>query len=259
MKRRFRFLVPALAILLGASGAYAISESQATAGRLLLRRYADAVVTVRGTITMKVAMNDHLVPAPDTTIDISGTVVTPTGLVVSSMSAIDPEAVFENMKSRMPGRGGDITMGPSEYKNLRFQFGDGSEIDAKVVWKDADRDMILLAPASNLPAGQTLTCVDLKHAPPAATVLGNYFQIARMSGTLHWAPVVRPVTVMGIIERPHRLLLTTADSPGCPVFDDQGHVLGVCLRVLAKNIPEGYVVVPASAVADAVSQEAGQF
>lgn len=253
MKMRCRILVPALTIALGASAARALPDAQATAGRLLLRHYADAVVTIKGTITMKVMMNNRLLPFPDTKVHICGTVISPQGLVVSSLSAVDPHALFEAMKAKMPGGGSNVDLGPTEFKNLRFQFGDGTEVDAKIVYRDAARDLVLLAPDSSLPAGQTLTCVDLQQAPLGATVLGNYFEIARLSETLQRAAVVRPVTVIGIIERPHRVLLTTADAAGCPVFNDEGHVLGVCLQVLTNNVPSGDVVMPASAIAEAVS------
>ena len=61
--------------------------------------------------------------------------------------------------------------------------------------------------------------------------------------------LVRPSTVTGIIERPNRLLLVSTDSfgdaLGCPVFDSDGNVLGICVRYIEKGLPKGTVLIPA--------------
>lgn len=256
MKPSFRVVLAVAAAALTAPLVPAMPEAQATAGRLLLRNYADAVVSIKGSITMRVLVNDRSMPFPETKINATGTVISPMGLVVSSLSMVDPHALFESMRAKMPGGGSGVVLGNTQYKDLEIVLGDGTEMDARVAWKDKDRDLVLLAPKSAPSANQSLTYVKLADAVPYATVLGDYFEIARMPAALQSAPAVRPVTVTGIIERPHRVLLTTADAVGCPVFDPKGHVLGICLRVMSDNNPIGLVVVPASAVANDVSQAA---
>ncbi|HTT57145.1 MAG TPA: trypsin-like peptidase domain-containing protein [Opitutaceae bacterium] len=251
-------IAPSLALLLALTAAIApagraMPESEATPGRLILRRYADAIVTVRGSVVLNVAMDERSLPAQESKLDVSGTVITPTGLVVTSFSLTDPKAIFESMRAKLPG-GQNFKLAQSSYKDLRIVFGDGTELPVQVVWRDADRDVAMLAPANPLPAGRTLTCVNLNEAPAGAVVLGAYFEISRAGEVLHRTPMVLPCTVFGIVERPRRMLLMNTEAVGCPIFDTQGRALGICLRLVVNNEFSSYVVVPSSDLVDIASQ-----
>jgi hypothetical protein len=235
---------------------WALPDTEGAAGRVILRRYADAVVAVKATLNMKMTVGGREMPPTDTKIDVNGTVIAPTGLTVTSLSAIDTKTIFENMRAQMSSGGMTVELGQTEFKGLRLWLADGTEVPAKVVWKDADRDLALLAPAAA--HGRTFAYVNLNDAPEAATVLGNYYHLSRLNETIQRAPVIRPSTVNGILERPRRLLLIStdgyADTLGCPVFDTQGRVLGICLRYLVNGLPKGTVVVPAADVAEIAGQ-----
>jgi len=251
-------IAPSLALLLALTAAVApagraMPESEATPGRLILRRYADAIVTVRGSVVLNVAMDERSLPAQESKLEVSGTVITPTGLVVTSFSLTDPKAIFESMRAKLPG-GQNFKLAQSSYKDLRIVFGDGTELPVQVVWRDADRDVAMLAPSNPLPAGRTLTCVNLNEAPAGAVVLGAYFEISRAGEVLHRTPMVLPCTVFGIVERPRRMLLMNTEAAGCPIFDTQGRALGICLRLVVNNEFASYVVVPSSDLVDIASQ-----
>ncbi|HTX67184.1 MAG TPA: serine protease [Opitutaceae bacterium] len=249
---------PSLVLLLALSAVVAplgraMPDNEATPGRLILRRYADAVVTVKGTVVLSVAMDERPLPPQETKLDFAGTVITPTGLVVTSFSLIDPKAIFEAMRAKLPG-GQNFKLAQSSYKDLRIVFGDGTELPVQVVWRDADRDVAMLALTNPLPAGRTLTCVNLNEAPAGAVVLGAYFEVTRAGEVLHRTPMVLPCTVFGIVERPRRMLLMNTEAVGCPIFDVQGRALGVCLRLVVNNEFSSYVVIPSSDLVDIASQ-----
>jgi len=65
----------------------------------------------------------------------------------------------------------------------------------------------------------------------------------RSSNAFFWS---RASTVIGIVERPRRLLLVSTDmypdTLGCPVFDADGRVLGISLHIVEKGLPKGTVV-----------------
>lgn len=234
--------------------ARALPEAEATAGRLILRRYADAIVSVKATLSLKINVNDRSLPAREEAIDINGTVISPLGLTVASLSSIDPQVSFEAVRMQMSQSNVAVTLSQSEIKGLRLQLADGTEIPAHLVWKNGDRDLAFIMPDKPLAGGRTFAFVNLHEAPEAAIVLGNYYHLSRLSEVMLRAAVIRPSTVIGIIERPRRMLLVstdvTQDTLGCPVFDAQGRVLGICLRYVIDNRLRGFVVVSAGEIAD---------
>jgi hypothetical protein len=262
MKLTIRPLIVCTALALAASPEIrALSDAEAAAGRLIFRKYADAVVVVKLSMFMKITVGDRVMSPSENKVDINGTMIEPSGLTVTSLSAIDPRMVFNAVRAQMAPGNLPVELGQTELKGVRLRLADGTEVPAKVVWKDAARDLALLVPESAAAAGQhTFTWVNLKEAPEAAMLLGNYYHLSRLSEVMQRAPVMRPCTITGIIERPRRLLLVNtdwyADALGCPVFDAQGRVLGICLRYVVDGVVKGTVVVPAADVAEIVGQAA---
>jgi hypothetical protein len=241
----------------------ALSDAEAAAGRLIFRKYADAVVVVKLTMSMKITVGDRVMPPSEDKVDINGTMIEPSGLTVTTLSAIDPRTVFDAVRSQVARGNTPVELGQTEIKGMRLRLADGTEVPAKVVGKDAALDLALLAPESVAAAGQhTFTWVNLNEAPEAAMLLGNYYHLSRLAEAMQRAPLMRPCTITGIIERPRRLLLVStdwfADALGCPVFDAQGRVLGICLRYTVDGVVKGTVVVPAADVAEMVGQAAAR-
>ena len=241
----------------------AMSDAEAVAGRLIFRKYADAVVVVKLSMFLTVTVGERAMPPHENKVEINGTMIEPSGLTVTSQSAIDPHVVFDALRAQMGSGGMNMELKTTELKAVRLQLADGTEVPAKVAWKDATRDLALLVPESDAAARQhTFTWVNLNEAPEAAMLLGNYYHLSRLNEAMQRAPVMRSCTITGIIERPRRLLLVStdwfSDALGCPVFDDQGRVLGVCLRYMVDGAIKGTVVVPAADVAEMIGQAAAQ-
>jgi hypothetical protein len=252
MKALTRFALVLVALALARPPAQALPDAAATAGRLILRHYADAVVTVKATVILKITVEGRFVPPQENKIDIAGTVIAPTGLTVTSLSSIDPKVLFESIRAKLMGGGAGVQLSQSETNDLKLRLGDGTEVPAKIVWRDADRDLAFIAPTGA--GGRTFACVNLAEAPAAAVVLGDYYELARLPEGLLRTPVVRSSTIIGIIERPRRMFLISTEGLGCPIFDPQGHVLGVSLYFVVKGLPSGNVVVPAGDIAESASQ-----
>jgi hypothetical protein len=262
MKLPFGSLV-ALAVLVSAAPlrTSALPENDASMGRLIARRFADAIVGIKGSAVIKITMGDRTLPPTEQKFDVNGTVITPVGLTVTSLNAIDPRALFETNRAQMNTGGQPVSLGKTEFKGIKLHLGDGTEVPVKIVWKDADQDLVFLLPEG--PArgsGRTFTYLDLNEAPEAARLLGDYFQLSRAAEALQRVVLVRSSTVIGIMERPRRRLLVSTDSfpdtVGCPVFDSQGKVLGINLRLMENGLPKASVVLPAAEVAAAVAQNA---
>ena len=234
--------------------ACAVSEGEAATGRLIAQQYADAIVAVRGTALMRITVGERLLPAKEQKIDINATVITSTGLVVTSLNGIDLRGAFEIMRSQFNAGGQPVELSKTEFRSLRIRLVDGTEIPAKIAWKDQQRDLVFLAPVDDAFANRhPFTFVNLKGGQEAASILGNYYQISRADDIIQRVLLVRPCTVNAIIERPQRLLLVStdsyADALGCPIFDPTGRVLGICVHFVVDGLPKGTVVLPASDVA----------
>jgi len=63
-------------------------------------------------------------------------------------------------------------------------------------------------------------------------------------------------TVQGIIEHPRQFFLLTSESPGSPVFDGKGAILGICVQHMSAGRAVRLVVLPSSQVAEIAKQAA---
>jgi hypothetical protein len=216
---------------------------------LIVRRFGDAVVGVRGSVTLKIKIGTRIVPPIEKKFDVNGTVVGAGGLTVTCLSGVDPKAIFELMRNQFNTGGEPVELADTELRKIWMRMADGSEIPAKLLWKDVDHDLALFGPEGGAAGGRAFTFVDLGQAAESASVLGNYYHLSRAGEAFQHVELIRASTVIGIIERPRRLLLVStgsfSDSLGCPVFDQEGRVLGVSLNNVEKGHPSGAVVVPA--------------
>jgi S1-C subfamily serine protease len=231
-----------------ATSSHAAPEAEATA-RELVKRYADTIVGVELVVTLKVKMGGREQPANEQRIEVNGTVISPTGLTVTTLADVDPQATFEALRAGggEPLRGGAEIVG-SEFKEVKLRLADGREVPARFVLKDADLDLAFMAPETNEP-GKEYPHVKLDQATDAA-LMGNFFYVARAPKTLQRVPLVRRSEVMGIVEKPRRFYLLTDQIPGTPVFDAAGKILGISLRNFANGRQAGVAVLPAADIAD---------
>ena len=256
MQRLPRVSFCLLLVALAAPLVRALPDAEAAGGRLALRRYGDAVVVVKATVVLKVSYGERTMPPRENRVEINGTMIAPNGLTVTALSQIDPETLFETMRGQMVQQGAGMELAQSEVKDVKLRLSDGTEVPARVVGKDAIHDLVLVEPVGADKAGRAFTCVPMEEAPEAMSLLGTYFLVSRTSEAMLRAAIVQPVTVIGIVERPRRMILLNSDAIGCPAFDVQGRVLGICARYTAKGVPVGPVLVPAADVVNAVNQAA---
>ncbi len=251
-----RLLVPlalAAALLGGAAPAGRAAASAGAAGQSLVKRYADAIVGVELVVTVKVKMGDREMPPREQRVEINGTVISPTGLTVTTLAGVDPQVQFDAMRASPMGTRGAELVG-ADFKEVKLRLADGKEVPAKFVLKDADLDLAFMAPETAEP-GREFAHVKLEQAADGA-LLGRYYFVARASKSLQRVPLVRASDVMGIVEKPRRLFLLTEQSPGTPMFDAEGRVLGISLQHFANGRPSGVVVLPAGDIADIAKQAA---
>lgn len=254
MKRIRTFSATLLVAALTSAGAQAwAAQADLTPGRDLVKRYADAIVGVELVVTLKMKMGDREAPPREQRVEVNGTVISPTGLTVTTLAEVDPQATIDALRAGAPGGRGVEIVG-SEFKEVKLRLADGREVPARFVLKDADLDLAFMAPESN-EGGKQYPHVDLANMADGGLLDGYYF-VARAPKTLQRVPLVRRTEIMGLVEKPRRLFLLTDQAPGTPVFDPQGKILGVTLQHFANGRRTGFVVLPAADIADMAKQAA---
>ncbi len=260
MPDRYSLLMLALALASAPAGLRALPEAEAKAGRELVKHGADAVVGIEMVVTLKLTMGDRAMPPRENKVDINGTVLNSAGLAVTSLAAIDPRTQFEAVRASMGAAGARLEVSETDYKEVKLRLADGTEVPARVVLKDGDLDLAFIAPdleAAPAAGPREFTPVKLDN-PAEGTVLNTYFVISRAPKVLQRVPIVRPSVVVGIVEKPRRMFLMSDQQLGCPVYDQQGRLLGISVQNLSGGRSSGLVVLPAADVAEIARQAAAE-
>lgn len=228
------------------------AEADAAAGRALVKRYADAIVGIELVVTMKMKVGDREQPPREQRIEVNGTVISESGLTVTSLAMVDPQSTYEQLRASQPSS--QVQLVGADFKEVKLRLADGTELPARFVLKDADLDLAFMAPEIAADgAKRTFPHVKLDSTAQGA-VLGNYFVVGRESKALQRVPNVRMTQITAIVEKPRRIYLLTQQSMGTPVMDAQGEILGISVQYFANGRPTAVVVMPAADIAEMARQ-----
>lgn len=257
----------ALIGVLIAAGAAAADET-ATKGREVLEMHKSAVVTLQLVLKEKFSAPGMASQDNESTSEATGTVISPDGLTVLSLFKTDPTGLLEAIMPEMGG--GEMNMS-TEVSEVRFLMEDGSEIDAEVVLRDKDLDMVFVRPKEK--PGEPFAHVDLAGStrPEVLEQLVRLNRLGRVSGRAYAASLTR---VEAVVERPRTYFVpenaqNDLTHLGTPAFTLDGKVVGVTFLRLIKSmggmssmggmmggIQEVLttVILPASDIADSAAQ-----
>jgi S1-C subfamily serine protease len=223
----------------------AATEAEAAMGREIVKKNADTIVTIELVVNGGAGGRGGR-GSSEQKVEVNGTVIAPNGLTVTSLASIDPRV----------GRGrGNSESSDSEFKEVKLRLADNTEIPAMVVLKDAELDVAFIAPIASTGPAKTYPYLNLEDSGKPE-VLGTYFDMTRLPKNMQRVPVIQTVSVLGLIEKPRRLILTTDQTLGCPVFDMQGKPLGIALAYLSNNTAIQIVVVPSEDIVEMAKQAA---
>jgi S1-C subfamily serine protease len=256
---RSRPLVFATALLAAGSLSLpvrAASAADAAAGRTLVKRYADAIVSVELVVTLKMKVGDREMPPREQKIEVNGTVISSSGLTLTSLAEVDPQTSFDASRAAGGGGRGGAELVGVEFKEAKLRMADGKEVSARFVLKDADLDLAFMAP--DVPADGAkpeFSSVVKLDEPADGALLGSYFYLSRASKALQRVPLVRTTEILGIVEKPRKFFLMTDVAVGTPQFDASGKVLGITLWNFAGG-RRSQIVLPAADIAEMAKQAA---
>lgn len=203
----------------------ASAEPIAETGRLLLQKHKHAVVTMRVVIETQMSGPGFGSDRREATAEITGTIISPDGLIVTSLSQTDPASLMRGMG----GRSQDFRI-DSTLTDIQVMFEDGSEMAAEEVLRDADLDLSFLRLIER-PA-EPLHFVDLDSGV-RADILERVIVLNRLGRVASRTYSASIETVEAIVERPRTFYIPgrqeTRSGLGCPAFTVGGVPLGLVL------------------------------
>ncbi len=204
--------------------------SLTTIARQVHEKHQGAVVNVKVVLKQKTAIGGEEMQAEDTQIEVTGTVVHASGLVVVSESEIDPNSLFAELGEEFSSRF-EINS-QTEYGEVKILLEDGKEIPARLVLRDKDLDLAFIAPKEKDPK---LPFIDFAKAKPPE-IFDDLLVLGRLGRNLNRAPAIIAARHSATIKKP-RVFHILSPLPGiidngigCPVFDAAGAPLGLLLK-----------------------------
>lgn len=225
MDRTSRWAFGLTAALLLADASAAEPQDLKAKAREVLERYQDAVVNVKIALKLKSMRSGQQMQSQDQQLEVTGTIIDPSGLVVVAESETDPGAM---MKAMSGGRlqGMDIE---SEVGEVKIILKDGKEIAGRLLMRDKDLDLAFIAP---LERGLTFTHVALEKGK-VPELFDDVLLLGRLGRNLDRAPAVTADRIRAIVNKP-RTFYVCADTLtaltggfGCPAFDATGKPIGL--------------------------------
>ena len=217
------FLHPVIGLLL--AGLAQAADIRETA-RSVAEQSKGALVTVRVVMGIKFSIRGQS-RDQERKIEANGTIIEASGLTVASAAALDPTIMM-----RATTRA-DIK---SEFKETTLILDDGTEVDAEVILKDSDLDMIFIQPRE---AEGPFKAVALDANPRQPRILDQVFAVGRLGKIGNRAIRLHLGRVEAKVKGPRPFYVCGASlstNLGCIVYDSQGAPLGI---LVTKQNPAG--------------------
>jgi S1-C subfamily serine protease len=201
-----------------------------TAGRDIVAKHQDAVVTVRMVVKSSMMLGNRT-NADESKIETVGTVIDPSGLTVVSLATIDPSAIAKLLLRSMRR---DMAM-DSEFKDVKIVLADDTELSATVVMRDKDLDIVFIRPEAR-PA-KPLAAIDLSKAA-TPRLLDEVITLNRLGKVADRTISVSILRIEALVRRPLPYYFISEGGPGglgVPAFALDGAPLGILLMRTAPS------------------------
>ena len=265
MNLRLQFLLCLLLMGLPFISFVASGDEVAERGRAILDEYRDAVVTISLVLQQRMSFPGAPSRNEETKSEATGTVISPTGLTVLSLSETDPSVLLKAMMGPSGPQGLKLE---TEIVDVRIMLRDGTEIPAEVILRDNDLDMAFVRPVEKMDSTFTYVDLTVDSEPKMLDQLITINRLGKVAGRAHSASIER---VDAIVERPRTFYIPGSDPTntnlGCPAFDLDGKIVGFFFIRAIRSETSGrrgmfggrddtvrVIILPARDVLDAAAQ-----
>ena len=250
-----RFLT--FATLLAAPLAFAAEGSLKEKALALAAANKDSVLFLSAVVELEVTAGDNPAKKEERKLEMLGTVIGKDGLIVVPLSTLDVASTIDGRMVNGP-QGPVKLVAKGTTKEVKILMPDGTEIAAKVAFKDTDLDLAFIRPEK--PEEAKLTPVDTANSAPMA-VLDDVIILGRLAKDLNREPVVMTNEIISIVTKPRTFAKVATQSLGMPVFNKDGKFLGIGInRFSPKGDSDSQgpapsnVVLPAADLLESASQ-----
>jgi hypothetical protein len=203
------------------------------AARTAAKNYDDAIINISLVVkvTAQSSLPLNLGSGKEQQVETVGTVIDSAGMVVTSLTAIDPIRAMPSMKVNVPGAGEGTIDFNSELHDLKIRLPDSTEIKGRVVLKDEDLDLAFIIP-DDTPDAATLAkfvAFPLTNVAPAAEIVDPIILLGRTGKSFNYTPTLNLARITACVSKPRKCYLG-ATTLGTPVLDGQGRILGLIVN-----------------------------
>ena len=227
--------------------------------RKIMEDNQNAVVTVQLVIETTASYQGQS-EKQETKASATGTIIDPSGLVVTSVTSINPRDRFADL----------MDSGDQDYKmstkvvDVKIKLGDGTEIPANLVLQDRDLDMAFIKPKT--PPSAPFAFVDLTQpaTPLAIDELVFLFRLGQVGNRTLAAGIERVAAVVTKPRLCYAIPGSASPSFGVPAFALDGKPVGITVlrSSMSKDQSSGFatsdkmlaIVLPCSTIQKAAEQ-----
>lgn len=217
----------------------------------------DSVLYLSAVVELEVTVGDNPAKKEERKVEMIGTVIGADGLIVVPLSTLDiASAIDGRMVNTQQGQVKLAAKGTT--KEVKILLPDGSEVEAKVSFKDPDLDLAFIRPTKA--DSVKLVPVKIDDSAPMA-LLDEVIVLTRLGKDLNREPVVMTSEVISLITQPRTYGKLTVQTLGTPVFNMDGKFVGLGVnRFSAKGDAENQggnpanVILPAADLKESAAQ-----
>ena len=229
-------LVVFCAVVLGAVSS--AGDEVAERGREIFEKHKNAVVTVQLTIKQSFSMPGRSSQSSESKSEANGTVLTPEGLTVVSLSETDPSSVMESMMAGSPRMNGFKV--DSVVQDVRILRANGEEVPAEVILRDKELDMAFIRPLERPETAFEYIDFSEVGEPRLLDQVISISILGKVARRAHSASVER---IDAIVSKPRTFYIPGRDPTntnlGSPAFTLDGQPIGVFLIRVIKDTSGG--------------------
>lgn len=199
-----------------------------------LQKVQKAIVTVKVQANIKTRGEEQ-----EQNVEVTGTMIDPSGLTVVSEQSINPASMLASFMSAYSKREMSELKLESHISECNIVLDDGTEVPADVVLKDEDLDLAFIKPKE---ASDKFVYVPMKVREKPLELLDDFFVIGRLGRSENRAIHLNTGMILSIVKGPRTVYVcdqeVSGNSLGSPAFGADGSAIGVFVARKNQGVAE---------------------